>query len=294
MPESVSDYIAKAGISGVVCACVSAGLNPFDVTKIRLQNQSSSNIKYKGMICGIRTIFAEEGIVGLFRGVKASVLREITYSTVRMGAYEPIRSYFAHMMDISPKDTSPLLKFSSALISGGVGAAIANPFDLVKTRFQATMPGHELPYKTTFSAFGAIFRADGMAGLYRGWMVTSCRAAVVTSAQLGSYDSIKNNLLIHHLHVEEGFGMHFVASMAAGIITTTASNPIDVIKTRFMADRAGKYTSILHCVKDTYLHEGVKGFFKGWMPAYWRLGPHTVLSLLIIEKVREVFGLTTL
>lgn len=30
---------------------------------------------------------------------------------------------------------------------------------------------------------------------------------------------------------------------------------------------------------------------QGWMPAYWRLGPHTVLSLLLIERVRAYLGL---
>ncbi len=27
------------------------------------------------------------------------------------------------------------------------------------------------------------------------------------------------------------------------------------------------------------------------MPSYWRLGPHTVISLLMIEKIRSMFGL---
>jgi hypothetical protein len=48
---------------------------------------------------------------------------------------------------------------------------------------------------------------------------------VLTSAQLGSYDSIKHNLLMQWLGVKEGFWLHFGVSMISGLITTTASNP---------------------------------------------------------------------
>jgi hypothetical protein len=70
-----------------------------------------------------------------------------------------------------------------------------------------------------------ILREQGLAGLYKGWAVTSGRAAVLTSAQLGSYDSIKNNLCMKVLGIKEGFPLHLAVSMIAGVITTTASNP---------------------------------------------------------------------
>jgi hypothetical protein len=33
---------------------------------------------------------------------------------------------------------------------------------------------------------------------------------------------------------------------------------------------------------------------QGWTPAYWRIGPHTVTTLLIMEKVRTLLGLSTI
>ena len=57
--------------------------------------------------------------------------------------------------------------------------------------------------------------------------MTSARAAVVTSAQLGSYDTIKNNLLVKHIGMREGVALHFFSAMLAGIITVTAANPGD-------------------------------------------------------------------
>ena len=59
----------------------------------------------------------------------------------------------------------------------------------------------------------------------KGWQVTTLRAAILTSAQLGSYDTIKNNLLIELFQLENGLILHFWASLLAGIITPTAANP---------------------------------------------------------------------
>lgn len=217
------NFLIKALIAGHCCAVVAAMLNPFDVAKIRLQNQSSSK-QYTGMLQAIRTIARQEGIRGLSAGVTASMIREILYSSVRIGGYEPIRKYLAPL-GTNPADTSPFVKFFSALVSGGVGAAIVNPFDLVKTRFQSILPGEVPPYRHTFHALSAIFGQSKLTGLYKGWHVTSSRAAVLTSSQLGSYDAIKHNLLMNIFGMQDGIYLHLISSMCAGLITTTATNP---------------------------------------------------------------------
>jgi hypothetical protein len=55
--------------------------------------------------------------------------------------------------------------------------------------------------------------------------VTCIRAALLNSAQIGSYDTIKNNVLIKYFGMENGFQLHLFASFIAGLITTTVANP---------------------------------------------------------------------
>ena len=57
-----------------------------------------------------------------------------------------------------------------------------------------------------------------------------------------------------------------------------------------MADKAGKYRNPIHCVALTFKEDGLRGFFRGWTPSYWRVGPHTLFSLLFIERARKFFG----
>ena len=152
--------------------------------------------RYNGLLEGLISIGSTEGMRGWGRGLEPSMMREMTYSSCRMGAYEPIKSTLITLAaaaggtDISSakSDVSPAVKFGSALISGGVGAAATNPFDLIKTRFQAAFPGQApLPYNNTYQALKYIYKHEGglRNGLYKAWEATSLRAAFLTSGQLG-------------------------------------------------------------------------------------------------------------
>lgn len=298
--ENSESILQKAMIAGISCAMSSTLLNPIDVTKIRMQNERKKSMRrYKGLGSGLLLIFKQEGLGGLCKGIPPSILREMSYSSLRIGAYEPIRALIANTF--SPKDsppidlkhTSPWIKFLSALITGGVGSALANPLDLVKTRFQANLPEDPMPYGgSTLRAFGSIYRKEGgIGGLYRGWIATSARAAFLTSAQLGSYDSIKHNLLIDFCGFEEGLPLHFAAAMTAGLITTTVTNPFDVVKTRYMsAVSVTEFSSVFDCAAKILRNEGFRAFMKGWVPSYWRIGPHTIISFILIEKIRLYFN----
>lgn len=275
--------IVKAGIAGVSCAVVSGILNPFDVTKIRMQNQGQQKL-YNNAFHGIQRIFKEEGVRGLLKGMEASMIREVTYSGMRIGGYEPIRKLLS-APGKNPADTNPLVKLFSALMSGAIGSAIANPLDLIKTRMQAVLPNQPIPYRNTFQALGAIYSQGRFGALYKGWVVTSSRAAVLTSSQLGSYDSIKHNFLMKAVGMEDGIKLHLSASFLAGLLTTTATNPckpldyyhllvllflplipliiiVDVIKTRYLSDQKGIYSGIIDCVVKSYRADGIAGFFK--------------------------------
>ncbi len=71
-----------------------------DVIKVRLQTQNQlkdSGIKlYNGFGHAGKKIIAEEGIIGLWvPGLAASMLREISYSSLRIGLYPFARSLWS-------------------------------------------------------------------------------------------------------------------------------------------------------------------------------------------------------
>jgi hypothetical protein len=80
-----------------------------------------------------------------------------------------------------------------------------------------------------------------------------------------------------------------VVSGVAGLVTTTAIAPVDVVKTRmFMA--AGSMT-MMGTLRALYTEQGVRGLFKGWSANWARQGPMTTVVFVVSEAVRPWFGL---
>lgn len=55
-------------------------------------------------------------------------------------------------------------------------------------------------------------------------------------------------------------------------------------------DNRGKgvlYKNIFDCFVKTVKAEGLKGLYKGFVPNYWRLAPHTVLNLTFWEQLKS-------
>ena len=123
---------------------------------------------------------------------------------------------------------------------------MSNPLDLIKTRQQFS--GGAVP---AMSVMREVLARDGVLGLWQGTTPAATRAAVLTASQCATYDSVKQFLLtgirpataaigsnlglsdeVYISNMSDGFKTHFTASMVTGIVSTTLTNPVDVVKTR--------------------------------------------------------------
>jgi solute carrier family 25 citrate transporter 1 len=85
--------------SGLVLAGLGAGVTeailvvtPSETIKTKLiHDQNSANPKFRGLVHGVKTIIAEEGIGGVYRGMGAVVARQGANSAVRMSSYGLLR-----------------------------------------------------------------------------------------------------------------------------------------------------------------------------------------------------------
>lgn len=82
-----------------------------------------------------------------------------------------------------------------------------------------------------------------------------------------------------------------------GLICSISTSPIDTVKVRYMNQQfnaSGKgalYKSAIDCAIKTVQREGPLALYKGFLMCWLRLGPHTMLSLMIFEKLRSFVGL---
>ncbi|KAI0303464.1 mitochondrial carrier [Multifurca ochricompacta] len=275
----------------------SAITNPLDIIKVRqqLKTQGSphplaapgakANAFWSVGLQMART----EGLMSLMNGLTASMLRELTYSGIRMGTYEYFKGSI-HGLAPSALPTDGLtLKVFAASVAATLGSAVANPTDLVKVRMQAYYPTGP-PYRSTRHAFASVWREGGLRALYRGTDATTIRGVVLSVSQICAYDQLKQSLKRRGA-MQEGLGLHFTASMFAGFICSVTSNPVDVVKVRVMNDKERRYKSVLDCVRTILRQEGPMAFYKGFSMCWARLGAHTVLCFVAFERIRSLFGI---
>jgi len=106
----------------------SLNADPIDVIKVRLQLQKTTTgtgpPKYNGFIRSFFVIFREEGLSGLGRGLAPALLREATYSGIRLGLYDQIRAKYILKTDENGRhrgEETLWKKIGAGMISGGVG-----------------------------------------------------------------------------------------------------------------------------------------------------------------------------
>lgn len=339
--ESSWKGFVEGGLAATIAGCAT---HPLDLIKVRMQLQGEvqmataqplpaslswaldggrSRVTAAAVIAArpnnnplsvVTSLVQSEGVRGLYSGVSATILRQLLYSSTRMGLYEYLKNAWRREEEGSG-GLSLSKKVTAALVSGAVGAAVGNPADLAMVRMQADgrLPMSERRnYTGVGNALMRMVRQDGLLSLWTGAAPTITRAMLVTAAQLASYDQIKDTITQHHL-APEGFATQVLSSCGAGLLAAVASNPIDVVKTRVMnmkvaevaaAGHGGEtaataaaggtlapppYKGALDCAIKTVRAEGPMALYKGFVPTVTRQGPFAIVMFLSLEQIREVF-----
>jgi len=269
---------------GGVASCAAAMVShPFDLAKVRLQTATGAS--RSGMLMTMFSIVTKEGPTALYAGLSASLLRQATYSTVRFGVYDKLKTAMA------TRNQKPglvqMLVCSS--IAGALGGACGNAGDVVNVRMQndGQLPvAQRRNYRNALDGVIRMIREEGVRSLMTGVGPNVNRAILMTGSQLVSYDVFKD-LLLDTIGLKDGVGVHFGSSLLAGLVATTVCSPIDVIKTRIMSASSAQGTSVLGAMKDMIRNEGILSLFKGWTPAFIRLGPHTIVTFMVLEQLKQ-------
>jgi dicarboxylate transporter 10 len=283
MSKSDSNRVGRWYFGGLASAGAACCTHPLDLMKVHLQTQQTGKISIQQMA---GKIYASDGIRGFYNGLSASLLRQLTYSTTRFGMYETLKKQF-------PQDQGlPFYqKAGLAAISGACGGFIGTPGDLVNVRMQNDIklpPNQRRNYKHAIDGVFRILREEGLSKLFNGATMATSRAIFMSIGQLSFYDQVKQMLISTGLFGDSTY-TYFLASITAASTATLMTQPLDVLKTRMMNAKPGQFKGIIDCFVFT-AKLGPSGFFKGLLPAWVRLAPHTVLTFIFLEQLKNRFG----
>eukprot|EP00761_Pharyngomonas_kirbyi_P001954 gb/GECH01001958.1/.p1 GENE.gb/GECH01001958.1/~~gb/GECH01001958.1/.p1 ORF type:complete len:376 (+),score=79.15 gb/GECH01001958.1/:1-1128(+) len=216
---TVNESIIAGSFAGFVNCFV---ICPVELIKARLQVQyesrsaykSGSSNLYRGPMDVIRRMGAESpyGYFGPFKGMMATIYREVPAYAAYFGAYEAFKYIFAYWRFKRFNPNTPLFNASKESIDahrnqlnalelfvaggmGGVGCWLASyPQDLIKSRLQIEPDNVKSKYRRQFFDGGffdcgrQIWKQEGWRGYWRGFTPTIVRAFWANAATFLAYE----------------------------------------------------------------------------------------------------------
>ena len=162
MPHDAS-YYSKCLLGGILaCGTTHAGITPLDVTKCNMQVRSYSArpnrvlfltchgfrvpkvnpTKYKGLVSGLRTIIAEEGVAGTWKGFGPTLIGYSFQGAFKYGLYEVFKDTY---MNLAGEEASEKYKGAIWLAGSASAELFADialcPWEMTKVKIQTSPAG---------------------------------------------------------------------------------------------------------------------------------------------------------
>ncbi|KAF5358985.1 hypothetical protein D9758_004835 [Tetrapyrgos nigripes] len=194
---------------------------------------------------------------------------------------------------------------------GGLVASVATcPLDVVKTKLQAQRYIHgQLGYQGIIGTVKTIAKYDGFRGFYRGLGPTILGYLPTWAIYFAVYDGIKSTFGEPPLGApsnkpqdiypaaqpkgyqpamrEHPWSLHILSAMTAGATSTICTNPLWVIKTRFMTQSREevRYRHTLDAAITIYRTEGIRAFYRGLLPSLLGIA-HVAVQFPLYEQLK--------
>ncbi|KAJ3715524.1 mitochondrial NAD transporter [Lentinula raphanica] len=203
---------------------------------------------------------------------------------------------------------------ANSMIAGAGGGLVASvatcPLDVIKTRLQAQryIQG-QVGYQGILGTIKTIAKFDGLKGFYRGLGPTILGYLPTWAIYFAVYDGIKSTFGEAPLGVnskskdwiypaaqvkgyqpamrEHPWSLHILSAMTAGACSTICTNPLWVIKTRFMTQSWDeiRYRHTLDAALTIYRSEGVRAFYRGLLPSLLGIA-HVAVQFPLYEQLK--------
>jgi solute carrier family 25 (mitochondrial citrate transporter), member 1 len=285
VPVQVKMLAGMAG--GVVEACV---LQPLDVTKTRLQLDRTG--RYKGMFNCATTIYKEEGAGALYKGLTPFVTNMVLKYALRFGSFAWFKETIAGGKD---KPITPQINFAAGLSAGILESIlIVTPFEVIKTRMQKEVGVGR--YSGPIDCARKVMANEGVTALWKGNVPTMVRQGSNQAFNFMAFAWLNS----HVWQKEDGDGKTlppyatFINGLIAGSLGPMFNTPVDVLKTRLMAQETVKgqelkYRGFFHAMKLIAKEEGPLALWKGVLPRLTRMAPGQAITWTVVMRVTSIF-----
>ncbi|ESN92494.1 hypothetical protein HELRODRAFT_103700 [Helobdella robusta] len=181
------------------------------------------------------------------------------------------------------------------LVSGGVAGLVSRtataPLDRVKVFYM--VHGKKVANSGLLNVVRQMIREGGVRSLWRGNGTNVIKIAPDTALKFFAYEHMKKLIC-----GDDGSGSskqqitvkdRFLAGSSAGAFSQTTIYPMEVIKTRLAIGKSGQYNGMLDCARKIYKHEGLKAFYRGFIPNLVGIIPYAGIDLATYETLKTFY-----
>lgn len=280
--KNIKSYLFASTSSAIVTKTCTAPITRIKVLQ-QIQSYHNSN-NYKGINTSIKYIYKNEGISGYFKGNLTNIFKSVPNYCIKF----PLNDiYLKYMLKNKQYSSIKQLPYNNLLQSGiftGIcQTVITYPIDLVRTRI--TQDSNMIKQNNKIhSCLTNIIKQNGISGLYRGFTPAILSTPLYIGIQLSSYQYIKNSNTI--------LSNSFIAGALAGFLSQTIMYPGDTIKRNLQIDGLNqtKYNNLTQCIKNIFLKNGFKGFYRGYFLNSLKSIPEVALKFTTYDLIKKMFS----
>lgn len=134
-----------------------------------------------------------------------------------------------------------------------------------------------------------MLQEGGLSGMWRGNGINIIKIAPESAIKFAAYEQVKRLILGERQNQPLEIQERFVAGATAGAFSQTIIYPLEVLKTRLALRKTGQYSGIVDAAKKIYAREGLRCFYKGYIPNILGIVPYAGIDLAVYETLKKKY-----
>ncbi|XP_038151003.1 calcium-binding mitochondrial carrier protein SCaMC-1 isoform X1 [Cyprinodon tularosa] len=175
------------------------------------------------------------------------------------------------------------------LMAGAMAGAVSRTGTAPLDRMKVFMQVHASKSNkiSLVGGFKQMLKEGGVTSLWRGNGINVLKIAPETAIKFMAYERYKKLLASEPGKIQTH--ERFMAGSLAGATAQTAIYPMEVMKTRLTLRKTGQYSGMFDCAKKILKKEGVKAFYKGYVPNIIGIIPYAGIDLAVYESLKNIW-----
>lgn len=259
---------------------------PADLVKIRLQTSASTS-----SLDIIKQVMRNEGPLAFYKGTTAPLVGVGACVSLQFYGFLETKRQLLKASGATELQLWPHTYIAGAM-AGLVNTPVTAPVEQLRILSQSSTQSTPL-----MQTVKSIYATNGLAGLYRGTVITMARECQAYGVWFLTYEALLHYVQKHRAYAtrEQVTTPELLGCGAfAGTALWISSYPLDVIKSNLQSDGFGAQSKfhgkIGAACKHIWAAGGVRGFWRGLVPCLVRAVPCSAGTFAAVETALRVMG----